>query len=125
LQILGIMSALILQAVLITALVSNLLKRRQATRALIDSKAKLQQAADEWKTTFDTIPDLIMVLDREFRIVRVNQATLAFLGLPVQRILGNTCASMVDGVATRSFSPFRWTVRGGHECQRSRGLCGG
>ena len=64
---------MILQALLIAALVFNLRKRRQANLALSKSEAQLQRAADEWKTTFDSIPDLITVMDREFRIVRVNQ----------------------------------------------------
>jgi PAS domain S-box-containing protein len=89
LQIVGVGSALILQFILITALVSNLIRRRQATQALIHSEEQLQKAADEWKTTFDSIPDPIMVLDRELRIVRVNEAAVALLGLPRDRILGN------------------------------------
>ncbi len=33
---------------------------------------KVGKAAEEWQTTFDSILDPVMILDREFRIVRVN-----------------------------------------------------
>ena len=31
-------------------------------------------AKDEWERTFDAVPDLIAILDRQHRIVRVNAA---------------------------------------------------
>ncbi|MHC1741563.1 MAG: ATP-binding protein [Syntrophobacteraceae bacterium] len=104
LHILVGVSVLLLQAVLISALVFNLARRRQANRELVASEEKLQKAADEWKTTFDTLPDLIMVLDQDFRIVRVNQATAAFFGLPVERLVGNTCTTVLGG-APEPFDP--------------------
>ncbi len=96
-QILGLTAVLILQALLISALVINLRKRRQANLALSKSEEQLQRAADEWKTTFNSIPDLIMVLDREFRIVRVNSAMVSFCDLPLDQILGNTCDALMQG----------------------------
>jgi PAS domain S-box-containing protein len=97
LQILGVASGLVLQAALIGALVVNLARRRKANEALSRSERKLQRAADEWKTTFDSIQDPIMVLDRKFRIARVNQATVSFLDLPLDRILGRTGDTMMFG----------------------------
>ncbi len=103
-QILGVASVLLLQALLISALLFNLTKRRQANKALVIGEEKLQNAADEWKTTFDTIPDLIMVLDPHFRIVRVNQAITAFFDLPLERLVGSTF-TVVMGGETEPFDP--------------------
>ncbi|NTW38050.1 MAG: PAS domain-containing protein, partial [Syntrophobacteraceae bacterium] len=97
LQILGIASGLVLQAALIGALVVNLARRRKANQALTRSERNLQRATDEWKTTFDSIQDPIMVLDRKFRIARVNQATVSFFDLPLDRILGQTADALVFG----------------------------
>ncbi len=97
LQILGIATGLVLQAALIGALVLNLARRRKANEALSRSERKLQRAAEEWKTTFDSIQDPIMVLDRKFRIARVNQATVSFFDLPLERILGQTGDALVFG----------------------------
>ncbi len=99
LQILGIVSALALQAILIHALFHSLIKRRRANQALMRSEVKLQQAASEWKTTFDSIPDPIMVLDRHFRIVRVNAAAISFLDAPSDGLLGKTCDDLIHGSA--------------------------
>lgn len=80
-QAVGIASILIIQTLLVSNFIISLRKRRRAERAL-------RKAADEWRTTFDSIPDLIMVLDNELRIVQVNAATVPFLGFPMDRILG-------------------------------------
>ena len=58
---------------------------------------QLHSAADEWQTTFDAINDLIMILDADDRILRVNAATAHFLGLPVDRIVGSDCCSLMHG----------------------------
>ena len=96
-QILGIASALALQAILISALLSSLIKRRKANQALSRSEEKLQLAASEWKTTFDSIRDPIMVLDRKFRIVRVNGAAVSFFDTPSDTLMGETCEDLNHG----------------------------
>jgi two-component system, cell cycle sensor histidine kinase and response regulator CckA len=58
---------------------------------------RLQKAAEEWQATFDSVRDLVMVLDRDYRVVRVNAATKAFVGLPVEKILGSTCHALMHG----------------------------
>ena len=50
---------------------------------------KLERIAYEWQTTFDSITDLVLILDDQCRIVRVNRACFRFLSLPVQSIIGN------------------------------------
>jgi PAS domain S-box-containing protein len=58
---------------------------------------KVQKAAEEWQTTFDSIQDLVMILDQEFKIVRVNAAVLSFFKLPLESILGNHCFTLMHG----------------------------
>ena len=62
------------------------------------AEEKSKKIADEWQTTFDSITDLVMILDNEFRMVRVNEATLRFFNLPMDRILGNSCFPLVYGM---------------------------
>lgn len=52
---------------------------------------RISQARDEWERTFNTVPDPVMVLDREFTIVRANEATLERLGLSREEVIGSTC----------------------------------
>ena len=69
---------------------------------------KIKKAAEEWQTTFDSSQDLIFILDKDFKIVRVNAATLSFFKLPIERILGNPCYSLMHGTGEPpEICPFR------------------
>jgi len=59
------------------------------------SEKKVRKAVPDWQTTFDTIQDPIMFLDSEFTIITVNEALVSFLGLPREKILGNSCFTLV------------------------------
>ena len=60
-------------------------------------KDRLRTAAEEWDKTFNTIQDMIMIIDREFRIIRVNKAVLEFFGLPETEIIGARCFTLLHG----------------------------
>ena len=57
----------------------------------------VRRAAAEWRATFDSIADLVTVLDRHARIVRANAAATSFFGLPPDRILGSRCCALMHG----------------------------
>jgi diguanylate cyclase (GGDEF)-like protein/PAS domain S-box-containing protein len=59
------------------------------------AEEKLRETADQWQTTFDSITDLVMILDRECRIVRVNEETVRFFNLPMDRIVGEYCYALM------------------------------
>jgi PAS domain S-box-containing protein len=58
---------------------------------------KIRKAAEEWQATFDSVRDLVMILDKEFKIVRVNAATISFFNLPLEGIVGNHCYTLMHG----------------------------
>lgn len=45
----------------------------------------------EWINTFDAIPDSVMLLDRQFRIQKINRKTAELLGCSIQELLGRVC----------------------------------
>jgi PAS domain S-box-containing protein len=55
-------------------------------------------SAEEWHKTFDTIQDMIMIIDREFRIKQVNDAAMKFFGLPKEKIIGKPCYKLIHGM---------------------------
>jgi PAS domain-containing protein len=61
------------------------------------AEEKLKETADQWQTTFDSITDLVMILDCECRIVRVNEAAVRFFNLPMDNILGKQCFTLLLG----------------------------
>jgi len=72
-------------------LITRLTLRQQAERAL-------RNARDDWEQTFNTIPDLIFVLDRNHRILRANRAALAKLGVRAGQALGAPCFACMHGL---------------------------
>jgi PAS domain-containing protein len=52
------------------------------------SEKSLLHASEEWRRTFDTIPDMISIVDSEHRIVRANRATWQKLGCEMQDLVG-------------------------------------
>jgi PAS domain S-box-containing protein len=58
---------------------------------------KLRQASDEWRTTFDSIIDIVAINDSHFRIVKVNRAFADVFDLEPREIIGNTCHELLYG----------------------------
>ncbi len=56
---------------------------------------KIQKAAEEWQSTFDSVQEQVMILDKDFRVIRVNAPALSFLGLPLEGILGKHCFALM------------------------------
>ena len=47
----------------------------------------------QWINTFDSIHDIILAHDADFRIIKANQVLLEHLGLAAADVVGNTCES--------------------------------
>jgi PAS domain S-box-containing protein len=56
-----------------------------------EAQAQIASAKAEWERTFDTIPDLVMILDNNHRIVRVNKAIADRLDCSPKELVGQTC----------------------------------
>ncbi len=57
--------------------------------------AKLVGAKQEWERTFDSVPDMISILDDQHRIVRSNKAVADYLGLSFTDIIHSKCYKTV------------------------------
>jgi len=74
------------------------------------------QATRHWEYTFDAMPDLIAILDCEYRIVRTNKAMAERLGTIPEKCTGLTCYSAVHGTSEPpSFCPHRQLLKDGLE----------
>ena len=58
---------------------------------------ELVQARDEWARTFDAVPDLIAILDADYRIVRVNRTMAEKLEMSPAEVTGKHCYECVHG----------------------------
>jgi PAS domain S-box-containing protein len=78
--------------------------------------AELWKAKNDWERTFDSVPDLITLLDNNHGIIRVNQAMAKALGITPQKCVGLTCYEHVHGTkCPPDFCPHAKTVQDGKE----------
>ena len=61
------------------------------------TEQQIMQAKQEWEQTFNTVPDLIAILDDKHRMVRVNKAMADKLGMSPDDAIGMTCYEHVHG----------------------------
>jgi len=57
----------------------------------------IKQAAEEWRTTFDAITDLVSIQDKDFRLIRVNKAFADTFKMKLPKLIGKTCYEVVHG----------------------------
>jgi PAS domain S-box-containing protein len=91
----------------------------RSIRYAIERKQAEQEslrAKQEWERTFDSVPDLIAILDDQYRIVRVNRAMAQRLGVHPRECIGQHCYHLVHGaVAPPDFCPHAATSTDGRE----------
>jgi PAS domain S-box-containing protein len=82
---------------------------------LIRMQTALAERA-EWRRTFDAVPDMICLLDRDHHVVRANRAFLERFGDGTEAILGRKCHECVHGTrGPAEFCPHAQTIRDGGE----------
>jgi len=70
------------------------------------------QAAKYWEYTFDAVPDLIAIIDTEYRVVRANKAMASRLGMTPEECMGLTCYHIIHGTSEPpSFCPHRQLLK--------------
>jgi PAS domain S-box-containing protein len=55
----------------------------------------LRNAAEEWQTTFDSIPTPVSLQSRDFKILRINKAYAELFNIKPEEITGKTCYQLV------------------------------
>jgi len=77
----------------IEGFVTNITEQKQI-------EEKLKTASYEWRATFDSTTDLIILLDSEMKVVKANLATTKFLNKPFNEILDKNFSQLfrVNGI---------------------------
>ena len=84
------------------------------------SEVLIREGKEEWERTFDSVPDLIAILDKNHRIVRLNRAMSERLGRNLEECIGLTCYEAIHGTACPPwFCPHVMTMADGqvHETE--------
>ncbi|MFH1883127.1 MAG: DUF3365 domain-containing protein, partial [Planctomycetota bacterium] len=61
------------------------------------AEEKLKQIAEEWRTTFDSITDMVSIHDKDFKIVRANKSFAKAFNMKQEEIIGKTCYGLIHG----------------------------
>ncbi len=77
---------------------------------------QLRRVKEEWEKTFDSVPDLIAILDNQHRIIRANRAMAERLGLTPGQCVSRKCFSCVhDDACPPENCPHVMTLKDGRE----------
>ena len=83
---------------------------------LIKAEEELRQAKEEWELTFNSVPDLIAILNDRHQVVRVNTAMADRLGRKPEECVGMTCYEAIHGsILPPEFCPHSRTMADGRE----------
>ncbi len=84
--------------------------------AVDEAEENLNQVVKEWELTFNTVSDLILILDNDHRIVRTNEALTKKLGLSAEEVIGRHCYEVIhDEKAPPPFCPHARLLEDGKE----------
>jgi len=74
------------------------------------------RSRDDWARTFDAVPDLILILDNQHRVVRANKAMAERMGCSPESLIGRSCYQVVhDSHAPPMFCPHVRLLANGEE----------
>ncbi|MBU4199170.1 MAG: response regulator [Verrucomicrobia bacterium] len=59
------------------------------------TEEKIRQAKEDWERTFDSVPDLICLIDDQHTITRINRTMADFLGIKPEEAIGRKCYTCV------------------------------
>jgi len=75
-------------------------------------EGRIRRAAEEWRTTIDTITDWVSIQDSHFRIVRLNKAYADIFKKHPRELVGKTCYELVHGTSEPvPYCPHRKTMQ--------------
>ena len=66
-----------------------------------EAREALRLAKEEWERTFDAVPALIDVTDKDCRIRKVNEAFAQRVGMPREHIMGRLCYEILRGLSEK------------------------
>ncbi len=81
------------------------------------------KAKEDWQNTVDSIPDMICILDREARILRVNRSFSTRLNKPYDELIGVRCSEIIHASQLPPPNcPFQTVINAGHAMQREQDI---
>jgi PAS domain S-box-containing protein len=81
-----------LEPPVLIAYINSLLRIGQTER-------KLEEAAQQWRTTFDAMKEAVSLMDKEQKFLQCNTSMKELVGKPFREIIGRYCWEVVQGTS--------------------------
>ena len=65
---------------------------------VLQRQRELEESRNYLRNLFDSIGEMIVVIDRDFRVKFANRRVLEYVGLPESEVLGQSCHRLFHGV---------------------------
>jgi two-component system, cell cycle sensor histidine kinase and response regulator CckA len=72
----------------------DITERKQAEEELATSEAKFRRLYQEFHGLLDAVPDILMLLDKDMKVVWANRVAADFIGVTPEAITGHYCHSL-------------------------------
>ena len=95
------LTAAAIGVVLVLVWLWNIHLRKEVDRktlALRQSEEMLRRAIEEWERTFDAVPDLIAILDRDYRVLKMNRAIAETFNISHLETTDLRCHEIIHGL---------------------------
>lgn len=63
---------------------------------LVQKRKQIEQAKQAWESTFDSISDLVMILDPTLHVTRANRAVAEYTGIDIKQVIGKELAEIFN-----------------------------
>ena len=88
----------------------------QVTTKRKKHEAAILRAKEDWERTFDAVPDLITIIDNDYKMIRVNRAMAQALGREPAELIGRHCYEfMHESRSIPSLCPHQQLLADGQE----------
>lgn len=77
-------------------LLTDISKHKATEKSLEQSYKKQLKLSKEWYSTFNSISDVVCIVDIEGKISRCNNASIDLFKIPKEKIIGRTCWEILD-----------------------------
>ncbi|MDD2899904.1 MAG: ATP-binding protein [Desulfuromonadaceae bacterium] len=120
------LAACVTLSVLLVILLRQIRRIQEASRLQCQQQAEIASAAVAWQTTFDSVADVIWVMDLERNVLRSNKATNILFSKDSGQTPGNFCCIMAHyGHSPMDMCPFHKMLESGERAniQIAKGDC--
>ncbi|MCD6161934.1 MAG: PAS domain S-box protein [candidate division Zixibacteria bacterium] len=100
---------------LIIAIIGNfvLTKLNRDIKARMQKEKEfLQKAENDWRDSFNSLEDIMIIIDKDYNIENINDSGLKILGKSRKEVIGKKCYNIVHNIESPAdYCPFKKTLK--------------